>query len=432
MKKLVLVLLAGMMVQLADAQRVLSLQQCVDTALQRNRNVKQQAIARQARQIDYEQARQNLLPNLNASVSQNYTFGRSLTADNTYQSANSSRSSFSISSSVTLFDGLRMKYNIDARLADVNASEAELAKIRKDIELNVTVAYLQALMYKENELTARNQTAMSELKIEQKKILVDAGKVPEGELFELKAQLAREELSLTQASNNYQLALLDLAQIIELEDYQNLDVELPAELMDSELTLLPEGSNLDLVLQNRPEMQAARYRLNSIEKNVDIARSALYPTLSMGAQMGTGYYNLQGTVNKPFEKQMGDNLSSGVGLSVQIPVFNKFEVKNRISGSKLAVENSKLEMENVRMQLRKNIQQAYQSALAAQSRLKAARKSEEASREAYRYAEQKYESGRATVYELYQAKTNLAQVISELSQAKYELTLRIKAIELLQ
>jgi outer membrane protein len=432
MKKLILVFLAGMMVQLAAAQRVLTLQQCVDTALQRNRNVKQQEIARQARQIDYEQARQNLLPNLNASVGQNYTFGRSLTADNTYQSANSSRSSFSISSSVTLFDGMRMKYNIDARRADVNASEAELAKIRKDIELNVTVAYLQALMYKENELTARNQTALSELKIEQKKILVDAGKVPEGELFELKAQLAREELTLTQASNNYQLALLDLAQIIELEDFKNMDVEIPSALMNSELTLLPEGSNLDLVLQNRPEMKAAGFRLKSNEKNVDIARSALYPSLSMGAQMGTGYYNLQGIANKPFDQQMGDNLSTGVGLSLQIPVFNKFEVKNRISGSKLAVENSKLEMENVRMQLRKNIQQAYQNALAAQSRLKAAQKSEEASREAYRYAEQKYESGRATVYELYQAKTNLAQVISELSQAKYEFALRIKAIELLQ
>lgn len=432
MKKFVLFLLAGLMVQLATAQRVMTLQQCVDTALQRNRSVKQQEIARQSRQIDYEQARQNLLPNLNASVGQNYTFGRSLTADNTYQSANSSRSSFSISSSVTLFDGLRMKYNIDARLADVNASEADLAKIKKDIELNVTVAYLQALMYRENMTTAQNQIAMSEKKTEQKKILVDAGKVPEGELFELKAQLAREELNLTRATNDYQLALLDLAQIIELEDFRNLDVEIPSALMNSELTLLPEGSDLDQVLQNRPEMKAAGYRLKSNEKNVDIARSALYPSLSMGAQMGTGYYNLQGIANKPFDQQMSDNLSTGVGLSLQIPVFNKFEVKNRVAGSKLAVENSKLEMENVRMQLRKNIQQAYQNALAAQGRLRAAQKSEEASREAYRYAEQKYESGRATVYELYQAKTNLAQVLSELSHAKYEFALRIKAIELLQ
>jgi len=432
MKKLILFLMAGLMVQLATAQGVMTLQQCVDTALQRNRSVKQQVIARQARQIDYEQARQNLLPNLNASVGQNYTFGRSLTADNTYQSANSSRSSFSISSSVMLFDGLKMKYNIDARLADVNASEADLARIKKDIELNVTVAYLQALMYRENMMTAQNQIDMSERKIEQKKVLIDAGKVPEGDLFEIRAQLAREELTLTQARNNFQLALLDLAQIIELDDFKNLDVEIPSALMNSELTLLPEGSDLDQVLQNRPEMKAAGFRLKSNKKNVDIARSALYPSLSMGVQMGTGYYNLQGIANKSFEQQMGDNLSTGLGLSLQIPVFNKFEVKNRVASSKLAVENSKIEMENVRMQLRKNIQQAYQNALAAQSRLKAAQKSEEASREAYRYAERKYESGRATVYELYQAKTNLVQVLSELSQAKFEYALRNKAIELLQ
>ena len=114
------------------------------------------------------------------------------------------------------------------------------------------------------------------------------------------------------------------------------------------------------------------------------------------------------------------------------PRTNKFEVKNRVSSTKLAVESSKLDIENTKYQLRKTVQQAYQNAIAAQARLTAAQKSGIASKEAFRYAEQKYEAGRASVYELYQAKSNLTQVLSELTQSKYEYVLRIKVLELLK
>ncbi len=116
-----------------QSQTKFTLQQCIDTALYHNRNIKQQALNRQSREIAYEQARLDLLPNLNASAGQSFTLGRSLTADNTYQSLNSSRSSFNLSSSITLFDGMKMKYNIDARRAEMQASEADLEKMKSDI-----------------------------------------------------------------------------------------------------------------------------------------------------------------------------------------------------------------------------------------------------------------------------------------------------------
>lgn len=415
-----------------DAQQVLTLQQCIDTALVNNRNVKLQALNRESRSIAYDQARQNLLPNLNASAGQSFMIGRSLTADNTYQSLNSSQTSFNISSSITLFDGLRMKYNIDARLADMKASEADLEKIQADIRLNVTVAFLQVLLYKENVQTATGQIELTTQKIDQMTALVNAGRQPEGELYALRAQLAREEMSVTQAENNLALALLDLAQIIELEDFHNLDVVIPHDLMQTELALLSADDVYRSALQHRPEIKAAEYRLQSSEKNVDIARSSFYPSLSFGAQMGTGYYRLSGIPNDSFSQQLNENMSTNLGFSLRIPIFNKFEIRNQVTTSKIAVESSKLEIESTKLQLRKTVEQAYQSALAAQQRMKAAQKSELSSREAFRYAEQKYESGRASVYELYQAKQNLTQVLSEVSQSKYEYILRIKVLELLK
>jgi outer membrane protein len=374
----------------------------------------------------------NLLPNLNASAGQSFTLGRSLTADNTYQSINSSRSSFNLSSGITLFDGLQMKHNIDARRAEMKASEADLEKIKSDIELNVTVAFLQVLLYKENVQMQESQLELTHQKIEQTSRLVDAGKQAEGVLFELKAQLAKEELNLTQAQNNLKLALLDLAQIIEIEDFENLDVEMPVDLLMDEPLLTSADEIYNAAVLHRPEILGAEYRLQSNEKNVDIARSAFYPSLSFGASLGTGYYDMKGVPNDVFTKQLNDNLSTNFGFNLQIPIFNRLEVKNRVSSSKLAVENSKLEIENAKMDLRKRIQQAHQNALAAQARYIAAKKSEEASKEAYRYAEQKYEAEKASVYELYQAKSNQTQVLAELSQSKYEYMLRIKVLEFLK
>lgn len=415
-----------------SAKKIYTLQQCVDTALQNNRTVKQQDINRQSKQIAYEQARMDLLPNLNASAGQSFMLGRSLVADNTYRNVNSSQTSFNLSSGITLFDGMKMKYNIDARKAEMKASEADLEKIKLDIELNVTVAFLQVLLYKENLQTLEAQLELTKQKIEQKTALVNAGKQPEGELYELKAQLAKEELNLTQAKNNHKLALLDLAQIIELDNFEDFDVEISGDMTIAAYQLLSAEEVYRSAVQSRPEIKGAEYRLQGNMKNADIARSAFFPSLSFGAQVGTGYYNLSGIPNDSFNKQLNDNLSTDVGFSLQIPIFNRFEVKNRVSASKLAIESSKLDIESVKLELRKTIQQAYQNALAAQARYAAAQKSEIASKEAYRYAEQKYEAGRASVYELYQAKSNLTQVLSELSQSKYEYVLRIKVLELLK
>ncbi len=433
MKKLLYIGVLMFLVTLnMSAKKIYTLQQCVDTALQNNRNVKQQDINRQSKAIAYEQARMDLLPNLNASADQSFMLGRSLIADNTYKNVNSSQTSFNISSGIILFDGMKMKYNIDARKAEMKASEADLEKIKSDIELNVTVAFLQVLLYKENLQTLEAQLELTKQKIEQKTALVNAGKQPEGELYELKAQLAKEELNLTQAKNNHKLALLDLAQIIELDNFEDFDVEISGDMTIAAYQLLSAEEVYSSAVQNRPEIKGAEYRLQGNMKNADIARSAFFPSLSFGAQVGTGYYNLSGIPNDSFNKQLNDNLSTKVGFSLQIPIFNRFEVKNRVSTSKLAIESSKLDIENVKLELRKIIQQAYQNALAAQARYIAAQKSEIASKEAFRYAEQKYEAGRASVYELYQAKSNLTQVLSELSQSKYEYVLRIKVLELLK
>jgi len=417
---------------LLSAQKPWTLQQCVDTALANNRNVKQQALTKKTREIAYIQARQNLLPNLNASAGQSWNFGRSLNANNTYQTANSAQTSFGIGSSLILFDGLKMKHNIDIRKADMYASEQDLEKIKQDITTSVAAGFLQILLNKELLQIATDQLALSKTKIEQRRGLVSAGKMAEGEMYDLLAQESKEELSKLQAQNTLNLSFLDLAQFLELDHFETLDIVAPENLSESDLHLLSAEEVFASAITHRPEIKGAEYRLKSSESNVLATKSDFYPSLNLGAQVGTGYYNLNSLPNASFGSQLSNNMSTSISLNLQIPIFNKFDVRNRVHSAQIGVESSKISVVNAKLELKKSIQQAYYNALGAKSRWDAALKSETASREAYRFTNQKFEAGRATLYELYQAKSNLTQVLSEQAQAKYEYFFRIKLLELLK
>jgi outer membrane protein len=421
MRKIIIFIAATLVAFLASAQTPWTLQQCVDTALANNRNIKQRELMRQNNEIAWQQARNNLLPNLNASASQGWSFGRSQMVDGTYQNINSNSSSFNLQSGITLFDGLKMKYEIDSKMAQLKLSEANLQKIREDIVLSVSSAFLQVLLNKELLQISNDQLKLTESRLEQQKSLVDAGKLAEGELFELYSQLAKEELTRTQAANTLKLSLLDLAQILELSDFERLDITVPADLVENELQLLSADAVFASAIKTRPEIKSAELQLVNSEKNIQIAKSFYFPTLSFGANVGGGYYN-----------QVSTPLSTSLGFNLSVPIFNKFQVKNQVRSAQIDVKSNQLNVENAKLELRKTVQQAYFNAVAAKAKWDASVKSVTSSTEAYRFANQKYEGGRANVYELYQAKNNLARAQSEVAQSKYEYVFRLKILELLK
>ncbi len=424
--KIFMILGALLATLLATAQQSWTLQQCVDTAWANNRNVKQQELTKKTREITYQQARQNLFPSINASASQNFNFGSSV---DKFLNPKSS-TSVGIGAQLTLFDGLKMKYNIDAKKADMLASDQDLEKMKQDLATYVAAGFLQILQNKELLQIAIDQLELTKTKIEQRKGLVEAGKMAEGELFDLISQQSKEEMNRLKAENTYKLSLLDLAQMLELNHFEDIALVVPESLSDLELQVLSPDAVFESALTHRPEIKGAEFKLQSSEINVNIAKADFYPLLSVTAQSGTGYYNITGADS--FGKQFSNNFNSVVGLNLQIPIFNKFDVRNRVRTAQIGVESNKLNMDNAKLELKKTIQQAYYNATSAKSRWEAAQKSEIASREAYRFTNQKYEAGRATVYELYQSKSNLTQVLSEGVQAKYEYIFRVKLLEYLK
>lgn len=415
-------------------QKLWTLEACIDTALVYNLSIQQQQINADEQQIRLRQSKENRLPTLNGSVGQSFNFGRSISVDNTYQSTNSQHTSFGISSGLNLFDGLRTKRDIEIKIIALKSANADIDRIKKDIILNVSTVYLQALQNRELLKNTQQQIAITQQHIEQKKILVEAGKIPAGELYELEAQKAKEELAKVRAENALDISLLELVQVMQLpEQNEAIEISEPKDLLSKALNLLSPQAIYETAITQRPEIKIAQYNREIQHKNIAIAKATWLPTLSMSGSIGTGYYRMGNQpYNIPFDKQIEQNLSYGIGLNLNIPIFNRFEVKNRIRSNTLALKNSEIEIEKVKTTLKKNIQQAYHNAIAAKKQWEMAQKSVIAGKESYRFANEKYNAGQSTLYELNTTKTNLAQAISEQTQAKYEYAFRLKFLELMK
>ncbi|MCC8154814.1 MAG: TolC family protein, partial [Tannerellaceae bacterium] len=380
------------------------------------------------KQIQLEQENQEIklntskfrwLPNLNASVGEEFAFGRSLSSDNTYVDRNSTSTTGSISTSMPIFDGFEIKNDIAARKLDLLTVIENLKKAQEDLAMNVASAYLEVLYYKEIEKVAELQVYLTGEQTTRTESLVSAGKVPLSQLYDMKAQLANDEVTLSDARNNVKLSLLDLVQLLELErDGGSFDVVAPdtqdaiSKYMGS---ILPPDNIYDHAITFKPQIKEQEYLLQSNEKTLKIAQAGYYPKLNFGAGYSNGYYfyHGKGIQNMTFSDQLKANERKYLGFSLNIPIFNRFQVRNSIRNAKVEIINRQLMMDNTKKTLYKEIQQAYYNAIAAQDKLIASEKSVEANEEAFRYAEKRYEAGKSTAYEFNEAKTKLAQSLSE-------------------
>ena len=199
-----------------NAQETWSLQKCVEYALENNIQIKQQALGTAFQENQVNQAKSDRLPNLNAQLGNNYSFGRSLTYENTYENVNSTSLSGYLGTNITVFNGFTLKNTIEQRELDLQASIQDLRKAKDDISLAIAASYLEILFDEELVLVSEANIEVTKQQINRTQQLVDAGSLAKGALLEIEAQLAREELQLVNDQNRVQLAYLTLYQFLEL------------------------------------------------------------------------------------------------------------------------------------------------------------------------------------------------------------------------
>lgn len=416
-------------------QKSWTLEECITHALQNNIRIKQQEIMTQYQQSALEQSKLNLLPTLNGSASHNYAFGRALdettyefTENETVQSNN-----FYAGSNVTLFHGLVNYNTIQKNKYQLLASEQDLERFRDDISLSIALAYLQILLNQELVTATEAQVDLTRQQIERTGRLVEAGSLARGNLLDIEAQAAREELQLINLQNQLTLSLLTLAQMLELPNADDFAVAVPVITLNDEAVKSGPSDIYSVAEKTRPEILSAEYQLKSAELDLAIARGGRSPRLSLGATASTGYSDKRVKPVTfeayPFGEQLNDNLNYGLGFSLNIPIFNGWQVNTGIRNSKLGIENSQYALENTKKELYKSIQQAFTDANGALKKYNASQKAVASMEEAFRYAEQKLDVGLVTAVEYTQSKTQLLSAQSEMAQAKYEFVFKTKVLD---
>ncbi|MEG1586546.1 MAG: TolC family protein [Bacteroidales bacterium] len=421
------------------AQTQWSLKQCIDYAIEHNIDIKQRKIETENKEIELNTAKMSRLPNLSAGLGESFGFGRSTGRDGVMEDRTSSQTSFSLETSVPVFTGFRIPNQVAAKKFDLAASLEDLNKAQEDLSLSITGYYLQTLFYKELLVIARQQVALTREQLAQTTIMVEAGKSPVSEQYETEAQLAKDELSLTESLNNVNLALLDLSQALNLEADADFDIVQPdinSLFLSDERVLLNPLDIYAYSVENRPGIKAAGYLVKSSQRYLKIAQSAYYPTLNLGAGYSTNYfynYNLaEGSTNTGFGSQLRNNGSESLRLSMSIPIFNRLSTRNQVKQARLSIQSQQLSLEKAKQNLFKEIQQAYFNAVASKDKFASAEKSVKASRIAFYFEETKYKHGRSSALELSNARVRLEKSLAEEAQAKYDFVFRTKILDFYQ
>ena len=405
-----------------------TLQECIAHALENNISLKRQEIQVRQQEIQLNTSKNSRLPQVSGSASENFSFGRGLTADNTYSNTNTTSTGVSLGASVPLFQGLRINNAIKQNELSLKAMTADFQKAREDVSVAVAQAYVQILYNLELADVARSQVSIDSLQVERLSEMETNGKASKVQVAQQKAALGQSRLSLTQALNSLHLAVLDLTQLLELSDPEGFSVVRPEVSVDGLLLGNPEDIYAQAVA-GKPSVQAEMFRLDATEYSIKLAKGMRLPSLMASGGLGTNYYTMSSHSSDPFADQIKNNFSQYLGLSLSVPIFTGFQTRNQIRSAELLRKDQALQLENTKKSLYKEIQQAYYNAVAAREKFRSGLAAESCAKESYELVLAKYENGKANITEFIEARDAYLQSESNLSSARYEYLFSAKLLD---
>jgi outer membrane protein len=425
-------------------QKQWTLEECIQYAINHNISIQQLKIQQANVEISLNTSQKSRLPDLGANVGQNWSFGRTQASSGLYENQTQSNTNFSISSSIPLFTGFRIPNEIAKNKLELEAAVQNMEKAKENLALNVASLFLQVLFNKEILKVNEEQLALSQSQVARTQALVDEGKIPLSQLYDMEAQIANDRVSVVQVGSNLQLALLDLAQSLEMENNTDFDIYVPESenvMQENDNGIQTPSVIFNSAVQIKPVVKEQKLRVESAKKTLKIAEAGHFPTLNLSLGYQNTYFydydahkkinSLTGlpNTNVSLSEQLKSNLREFIGLSLSIPIFNRFSVRNQVRSARLNIENQQLTLENIKKTLYKEIEMAYLNTTTAQAKYQASEQAVKATAEAFQYAQERYGTGKSSVFEFNEAKTKWVKSRSEAIQAKYDYIFRMKILD---
>ncbi|RLK00164.1 TolC family protein [Tenacibaculum discolor] len=407
--------------------KIWTLSDCITYAVEHNITLKNASLNKTQASVNYLKAKASRLPNLFGSASQSFTNGNSIDPiTSNYVTDQIYSTNLGLNSTVTLFQGNQINNQISQNKILLNQSTFLEEETKNNVILSVLENYLQILHAKEGITIAKNNLESTQKEVERAKARLNAGTIALSDYTEAISQAATNKYTFINAKNTYQQYLIALKQLLELAPTQDIEIETLDDKTDYSTILINKINIYNKALGILPEVEASNLEIKASEKGLDIAKGAYLPTLSLITSLGTGYTSIN---NSTFYDQFNVNFNQRIGLSLNIPIFNRNQTKAAVKTAEINIEKSKINKLTTEKEVYKKVETAYQNALSTQEQLVAAKASMEAAKQSYTLAQKKYKLGGLSTTDLVISQNTYTNAQQDYLQAKY---LRILYHQLLQ
>ncbi|MFP7656599.1 TolC family protein [Chryseobacterium proteolyticum] len=420
-----------------NAQKKWSLRECVDYAVKHNLQVIQNEYSKQVQDSNLKIAKKGYLPSLSASIGNTVSFGQTSFGTGSLRNDRFSNNA-SLGADILVYNNGRLEKTVRKTQFDVEASQYDIETIKNDISLQIAQQYLTTLLKKEIIKISQSAVDNAQKQYDRAKITTQVGTTAETVLAEAQSALAREKQNLKTAEIDTGRSLFALAQLLQLQDYKDFDVE---DVVVSD-DLAPQLKSVDEVLntayENQPQIKAAESRIRSAEAQTEVSKTAYWPTVTASAGIGSFYNNLLNTNNTGNEliyiaernlfQQYKDNFGQQAGLSISVPIFNKGITKLQVEQSRINESAAKNTLEQQKQTVRQNVQKAQFDVEANYEAYIAAIEAAKSTKLSLDFADKSYAAGRTTIFDLNVARNNYANAAGSVAQAKYNYLFSLKLL----
>jgi outer membrane protein len=445
---------------------VLTLRQCVETGIANNIDVLQAGFAAETDKIDWNQARLNLYPNLNASVNHGIQQGRSIDPfTNSFVNQTVKYAGYNVGSSVVLFNGFALRNNIKQEKLTYEASKMDLQQQKDNITIRIILAYLDVLTNEDLLALARARAELSRQQVSRLEILDRDGAIPPSQLSDLRGANADDRLSIINVQNNLDASKVALCQLMNVP----YDPAMQLERIDAASFATRYEDTPDKIYQTALEqfalVKGTELRKESAAANVKVAKGQLFPILSLNGNASTNYSDaarndvflgitdvtstdyviVSGTPTPVIRKesnfrsdkilygtQLNNNLFSAISLNLRVPIFNSLQARNRVKLARISYKSADANAKAVKTQLQRDIDLAYLNMKATSERYKTLLEQVAAYEASFRAADARFNAGLGTPIDYLTAKNNLDRANVNLVTSRYDFVLRTKVLDYYQ
>lgn len=415
----------------AKGQKTITLQEAISTALENNYQLKKTQNNLDLAGENVTNAKWDFLPSVNASTGYNYTVGRQFIQETvSFEDRTVNSISGQIGANMTIFDGLRNIYTLRQAETNKKSIEEQFQRARQDLIFNVASQYLQLLLDQELLEISRENLEASRKQLEQVQAQVEVGSRPVADLYNQESVVANNELSVIQNENQFDLNKQSLIRTLQIDPLAEYTFERPELDEDIDFATYNLRTLVETALSNRSDVKSQEFNIQASKLGYKIAQSGYYPSLSFRAGFSSNYndqYRIPdpaagGLVSVSFGDQFLDqNINRFMGLSLNIPILNNYDVKYSVESSFVNYKNAQLDLENTRLQVVQEIRQAYNDYMNYVKQLESTEKALRAAEKALETQQERYNIGSSTLIELTQANSDFVEASSNRVQAMYRL-----------